>query len=153
MSHDATTLIQLPSLLDSLDGSRTTRGSIRVLPAGKPPKLRFQPGNIILVRGQHYEVICAYRTAGRPHEWCFYLEERTDAEEPKLSAVSRAVFALGAGVDTKLVVKEIFLSSYDVLTYFADVPKITDWQGRSNSSLLRDGASLVSSGPVLGPTS
>lgn len=139
--------LQLPSIL-TLEGHQS-RGSIRVFAPGKPPKLRFEPGNYVQYKDGLYEIICAFRTANDPHEWLFWCEPRESLEpaEPA-SPIGALAEALGAGQSTPMVVKEIFRDSYQALTFFADIPASGDWVALTNKGLIQSGR-LVSSGAVL----
>lgn len=140
--------LPLPSQL-TLKGHEQ-RGFISVLPAGKPPKLRFRPGTIIRIGSQHYQIVYAYRLQDSPHEWHFCCELRDGVEAPKLDEVMRVVTALGAGTDTPRVVREIFRDGYDVMNFFSDIPMNHDHVTFTNQELLNQ-ATVVSSGEVLRP--
>ena len=139
----------LPTLL-TLSGHEE-RGSIEMLPAGKPPKLRYKPGNIVRIGAQHYEIIYAYRVEKTPHEWLYCCELRDNLMAPESDLALEAVYALGGGQSTPRVVIEIFRSSYDVFKFFADIPTKTDRCVKKNQELIR--AIVVSSGEILLPKS
>lgn len=58
--------LQLPSIASLDPPGRKERGTIKVLPAGKAPKLRFAPGSFIEYQGKLYEIMFAYRVAAKP---------------------------------------------------------------------------------------
>jgi len=46
-------------------------GTMRVYQGGKTPKRQYHPGMLVLVDGQHYGVVFAYRAKDRPSTWCY----------------------------------------------------------------------------------
>lgn len=54
---------------------------IGTVPAGKPPKLRFRPGNRVKIKDKSFLVLVAYRRQDSPHVWRFVLEQ-TDKVGP-----------------------------------------------------------------------
>jgi hypothetical protein len=146
--------LALPSVL-TLDPSgqptRQERGTIRVLPSGKPPKLRFRPGSFIRYQGKLYEVMFAYRVAAEPSEWLYCCEERQGLKSGELSTfISGLTEALGAGETTPRVVMAIFHDSMQARQFFVDIPVGRDRITFKNKQLVQN-AQLVSSGEVLGP--
>jgi hypothetical protein len=51
---------------------------ISTVPAGKPPKLRFRPGNQVQIKGEVFLVLVAYRREASPHVWRFVLERSAE---------------------------------------------------------------------------
>jgi len=64
-----TVQIDLPSMITLDLPGRRERGSIRVFPAGKPPRLRFRPGSFIRYQSRLWEIMFAYRLADIPTKW------------------------------------------------------------------------------------
>lgn len=143
--------LRLPSVLTLDPPGRRERGSIQVLPPGKPPKLRFRPGSFIRFERKLYEVMFAYRVEVSPNEWLYCCEERqslTAGEESDL--FPGLTEALGAGATTPLVVREIFRDTQQAWSFFSDIPIGRDRTTFTNKRLMQ-GAELMSSGEVLEP--
>ena len=124
---------QLPSVLSDLSGGRRQRGDIQMYPAGKPPKLRFQPGTFVELEEEVYHILYAFRLAQAPEEWVYCLE---------LCGGGRAPWyflnMIGAAQDTPRVVYELFLGDYDVLLYFEDIPMHRSRRNVTNRVLLNN---------------
>jgi len=112
------------------------RNTVRVKSAGKPPKLRFKPGNFVELEGQLYEILYAYRTKESEGQWCFCLEER-DSTEQVLDALGTMLEGMGCGKNTPRVVYEIFHDWHDAHTFFSDIPAHKDRRHVSNQTLLK----------------
>jgi hypothetical protein len=117
----------------SLEGPRRDRGTIRVSPAGKPPKLRWKPGSKVRYKGDLYEVMYCYRIESDPHEWQVCLEEVVAPDE-----IARALDGLGAGSTTPRIVYEIFRDWYEASSYFMDIPANGDRHHVTNKQMLQD---------------
>ncbi len=143
--------LRLPSLIRLDPDRRQERGTIRVLPAGKAPRLRFQPGSFIRYGGKLWEIMFAYRLATNPAEWLYCCEQRQELVSGEPSSVFPGLTeALGAGATTPLVVREIFHDTMQMHEFFADIPTGRDRVAFTNKQLMQ-GAQLVSSGEVLEP--
>lgn len=139
--------IPLPSVI-TLEG-RQERGSIWVLPAGKAPKLRFEPGSFIRYKRVLYQIVYAFRTAANPSEWLYSCEERTSLVSSEPSELFPGLTeALGAGETTPRVVREVFHNEQQAQTFFSDIPIGRNRVTLSNKKLLQ-GAQVVSSGELL----
>lgn len=123
---------------------------ITVIPAGKPPKLRFHPGEFLRFEEELYEIIYAYRMAEKPHEWLFCLEERKSLRsvEPD-DHLGRALVGMGLGESTPRLIYDIFRNSLDVLEYFGDIPSHGHRRILSTKDLLQKKAKVVSSGEII----
>ena len=128
-------VIQLIPHKTTLNGKMDGR-PINVLPAGKPPKLRFRPGTLLEYRGQAYEVIYCCRVREQPSEWLYMLEERGDGD---LSGdyIGQFAASLGCGNEVPRVVKEIFFNRMDAMMFFMDIPSNGDRAFVENGSLVR----------------
>jgi len=114
--------------------------------ASKPPKLRWQPGQLITLDKQLFEVICAFRVESQPSEWFFELEYRTAVQE-HLDAIGQLGRAFG-GDETPRIVYDVFRSDMDARHFFSDIPSNGDRRVVSNKVLMQ-GAQLVSSGVIV----
>jgi hypothetical protein len=114
--------------------SSFNRGGTRVLPAGKPPKMRFQPGSFVTFKGQLYEVLYAFRLKTAPNEWHYALGERSGLK-------SRYTMDL-----SERIVYQLFHSWYEATCHFMWATNESTLSA-STKSLLQHG-SLVSSGEV-----
>lgn len=144
--------LQLPRALMLGPGDRYTcmkeRGSIWVSPAGKPPKLRFEPGEFICLEKQLYEVIYCFRVRANPREWLYACERRTSLSEcQSQDSLYDQISAAGAGSETPRIVREIFRDEMQAFSFFSDIPIGRDRTTFSNKKLVQ-GAKLVSSGSV-----
>lgn len=138
--------VQLPpgtSLTGLVDRGRTS-----VLHGGKPPKLRFRPGQYVEFDGQLYEVMYAYRLKENPHEWIFCLEERKDLSG-SMDEIGQIAESLGCGSLTPKIVYDLFHSWAQAAEFFFDIPANGDRANVTNKSLLQRGR-LISSGAILG---
>lgn len=143
--------LRLPSTITLDPPGRRERGTIWVQPAGRPPKLRFQPGSFIRYGGKLYEVIFAYRVAADPSEWRYCCEERQELTSGEPSGIFPGLTeALGAGDTTPRVVGEIFRDTQEAWCFFSEIPTGHNRTTFTNKQLVR-AARVVSSGEVLGP--
>lgn len=143
--------LQLPSTITLDPPGRRERGAIWVQPAGKSPKLRFQPGSFIRYVGKLYEIMFAYRVAEDPSEWRYCCEERQELTSGEAGGIFPGLIkALGAGDTTPRVVREIFRDTMQAWDFFSDIPVGRNRCTFSNKQLVQ-GAQVVSSGEVLGP--
>lgn len=82
----------------------------RVRPqGGKPPKLRFKPGQM-LKHKQTGEIVCirvAYRSQANPHEWLFVLEDRENIGKPSTKLSTAVEQLAGEGMRGCLVIWEL----------------------------------------------
>lgn len=125
------------------------RGSMSVMPAGKPPKMRFKPGQFIRFRKQLWEIVCAFRVARDPHEWLYELEERDGFQTVGARDEAQILRSVGCGDKTPRVVREIFRGETDAMQFFADIPRYKSGVTVSNKTLLAEKAEVQSSGEVL----
>jgi hypothetical protein len=139
--------MQVPDQM-GLQGWRHSRTTMSLDPAGKPPKLRFQPGMFVQLDGQLYEILYAYRVRANSQEWQYCLEERRGLSSAPRDAIGAALVALGCGERTPRIVYEVFRDGYDAMQFFADIPADADRMHASNKTLLQRGK-VVSSGEVL----
>lgn len=131
-----------------MEGWQRSRSAMTLGHAGKPPKLRFQPGMFVQLDGQLYEILYVYRTRSAPQEWIYCLEEREQLSSAPRDAIGALVAAMGCGSRTPRIVYELFTDGYDAMVYFADIPANADRTSVSNKTLLQRGR-VVSSGEVL----
>lgn len=124
------------------------RGHVTVGNAGKPPKLRFQPGMFVRLRGQLYEIMYAYRLRDEPQEWRFSLEERMRLSSKPTDALGKMINAMGAGSTTPRIVYEPFRSWMDASLYFSDIPLHGNRWCVGNKLMVQE-AEVISSGEVL----
>lgn len=124
------------------------RGTMHVSHAGKPPKLRFQPGCFIRFRGQLFEIMYAFRSEEAPAEWQYCLEERQTLSSQPQDYLGQLVAALGAGKTTPRIVYQLFRNNYEAHSFFMDLPCNGNRSTVKNQTLLNDGE-VVSSGEVL----
>lgn len=137
--------IQLPpktTRRGKIDGLHMT-----VIDGGKPPKLRFRPGQFIEYKGQLHELMFAYRVKDDPHEWIFCLEERRDLSGRK-DLIGIVAEALGCGDETPRILYDLLRDSYDAFRYFEDIPANGDRTHVRNKDLLQKGK-VISSGEIL----
>lgn len=129
-----------------MDGP-VNRGKVSVVPGGKPPKLRFRPGQYIEYQGRLHELMFAYRLRDDPHEWIYALEEREDLSDQK-DVIGQIARHIGCGESTPRIVYDIFLNSVDANTFFFDIPADGDRIHVRNRSMMKK-AKIISSGAVL----
>lgn len=115
--------------------------------ASKPPKLRWQPGQLITLDGQLFEIVYAFRIESEPSEWFFELEYRKSVQE-SLDAIGQLGQAFGCGDETPRVVYDLFRDHTAARSYFSDIPSNGDRRVVSNKTLMR-GAQVVSSGVIV----
>ena len=115
---------------------------------GKPPKLRWQPGSLVRVEGQLYEIMYAFRSASHSHEWQFCLEERKSVLQQEPDLLQKVAEALGCGEGTPRIVYDVFRSSTDAHSFFFDIPSNGDRRVVYNKTLMGK-ATLVSSGEIV----
>jgi len=129
-------------------GGFRDRGKLNVAAPGKPPKLRYRPGQFIEVENQLFEIIFAYRLVSEPFEWIFCLEERKSFRsiEPG-DKIGEIAEAMGCGAETPRIVYEMFRDSMDAHQYFWDIPANGNRQDFTNKNLIQKGK-LVSSGEI-----
>lgn len=115
----------------TLQGMIDPQRSIWVYSPGKPPKRRWNPGDVIRHEGHLYEIIYCYRLISNEHEWLYACESRESAQR---SAVDHLISA-GAGSQTPRVVTSLFQDGMQAWTYFSDIPLRTDRVIFSNQKL------------------
>lgn len=113
--------------------------SMKVHPAGKPPKLRFKPGQFINLENQLYEILYCYRTKENPSEWLFCLEERKVRSSEPQDLMGKILESMGAGKHTPRIVYEVFDDYLDAMRFFDDVPRNGDSRIVSNKTLIQKG--------------
>ena len=143
--------IPLPSGCNHIQGPRRQWGHTHVKSAGKPPKLRWQPGSFVRVRGHLWEIIYAYRLQSEPSEWHFALERREELRTRTPEFLGTDTQEWGHGISTPRIVYELFRSWYDAENYFHDLPVggIDRSRVTYGNKFLMQNAELVSSGEVL----
>ena len=115
----------------------------------KPPKLRWQPGSMVRVEKQLYEIMYCFRVKSDPHEWFFCLEERKSVLQPSTpDLIQQVAEAFGCGKDTPRIVYDMFKDSWEANSYFSDIPANADRWVVSNKTLMSK-ATLVSSGEIV----
>lgn len=131
----------------TLDGFRN-RGKINVAAPGKPPKLRYRPGQFIQAENQLWEIVFAYRLVNEPFEWIFCLEERKSfrSVEPG-DRIGELAAAMGCGAETPRIVYEMFRDSMDAHQFFGDIPSNGNRKDFTNKNLIQKGK-VVSSGEI-----
>lgn len=145
MSYSQKKIVQLPPET-TLKGLKK-RGQIALIKGGKPPKLRFRPGQYIRYKGQLYELMFAYRLKENPREWIFCLEERRNLSGRPKDLIAAVAESMGLGDSTPRVVYDIFHDGYQVFEFFIDIPGNGDRTNVRNKDLLRHGE-VISSGTV-----
>ncbi len=132
--------------ITALSGPRS-RGTIPVVAAGKPPKLRWSPGQIVKYQGQLYEIMYVYRVQAEPREWRFCLEERLGVIDEPRDFIDSLARDIGAGTSTPRIVYDLFRSEHDAWRYFSDIPANGDRTTIRNKRMQE--AQLVASGRVV----
>jgi len=115
----------------SVNGWRQ-RGDVSVT-TGKPPKLRFRPGDVVKHGGVDHVVICAYRVKAEPHEWYYQIEEQKPKDEMQLM-----VEAMGCGAKTPRIVYELFRDHAGAQQFFWGIPHNAAGALVSNKKLLQE---------------
>lgn len=138
-------IVQLPP--ETTMKGKKERGQISLIKGGKPPKLRFRPGQYIQYKGQLYELMFAYRLKEDPHEWIYCLEERRSLSGRPKDTIAAVSASLGCGDGTPRIVYDIFHDGYQVFEFFIDIPGNGDRNNVRNKDLLQHGE-VISSGTV-----
>lgn len=114
---------------------------------GKPPKLRFKPGNFISIGDEILEVMYVYRLISNPKEWMYSLQYRDSVKEfvPDDTA-GRMLYYRGVGNNIPRIVYDYFANETNAHMYFAEIPLWTDSLTASNAYLMKNKAKLLSTG-------
>jgi hypothetical protein len=129
-----------PGVLKDFDGSRHPGTKMKIQPAGKIPKRRFNIGDIFECEGTSWAILYMYRLRREPGVWYHCLEEC----KPQLPVESLGgasileVFenVLGAGATTPRIVFEPFLHESDARQFFGDIFRAGDSMIRTTQQLL-----------------
>jgi len=115
---------------------------------GKPPKLRYRPGQFFKHNktNQLYCCLFAFRLKDTPHIWYFLLEERINMGDP---STPLSIMCALSSVDThweNRIQYQPFDSEYDACVFLRDYAYGDRWSV-SNQNLINN-FELVSSGEV-----
>lgn len=86
----------------------------------KPPKVRFQPGQVVNHDGTKWKIVYIFRLANQPHEWQYCLEEVEESEI--VTRLNMVLFDLNRKDKTPRIVFEPFKSDQDAYDYFRNIP-------------------------------
>lgn len=125
-------------------------GTVRQLPAGKAPKLRFKPGQFFQMDdGKLYEIIYCYRCKDNPNIWYLHLEERKSfSPSQDLDKMGTILTTAGCGEVTPRIVYEMFVTHAEADRFFSDIFRNGNSWTVTTQMLLNRGK-LVSSGEIV----
>jgi hypothetical protein len=131
--------IEVPRTYNPLSSFRSARSeTVRVKPSGKPPKLRFKPGEHVKYEGTDHVVLYAFRIKDEPHEWLFCVAEERRPRSSTGKAIDTYLETLGAGSRVPRVMYELFVDKSEAYTFFSDIPRMSDQAIVSNKVLLKE---------------
>lgn len=137
---------KLPVMGTELDGRQRERGFVRTTAGGKPPKRRWQPGQLVELEGELYIIVYCYRLQEDPREWVYCLEERESVEHKPDALLDALENVLGCGSMTPRISYDLFRNWQDAFQFFADIPRRGDSRHVRNKQMVK--ARLVSSGVI-----